>query len=242
MSAPVNQFSRSEMLLGKENQKKLFGSKVIVFGLGGVGSFAVEALARAGIGTIALVDGDSYSVTNLNRQLFALHSTVGMKKVEAAAERIHDINPFCKTECHDVFFTPENAASIDLSSYNYIIDCIDTVSAKIFLAEYAEKHNVPIISSMGTGNKLDPLQFAVADIYKTDVCPLARVMRKELKKRGIKKLKCVYSKELPVKIKETGADFELKGKAAAPGSVSFVPPAAGLIIAGEVVKDLIFGQ
>lgn len=230
------QFIRTGLLLGEEAITKLNHAKVAVFGVGGVGGFAVEALARAGIGTFVLVDNDVVSESNLNRQIIALKSTVGRPKVEVMRERILEIYPDAEVETVQTFFLPENAAQFDFSSYDYIVDAIDTVTGKIELALQAQKAGVPIISSMGAGNKLDPTRFEVADIYNTSVCPLARVMRKELKKRKIEKLKVVYSKEPAmeplIKISEDG------GKRQVPGSVSFVPSAAGLIVAGEVVKDL----
>lgn len=233
----MNQFSRSESVFGTDGIDILKKANVIVFGLGGVGSYCVEALVRSGIGKIALVDNDDYSLTNLNRQLFALHSTLGQKKVDVAEKRIKDINPNCEVQKFEMFYLPENSSFIDLSSYDYIVDCIDTVSAKILLAQKAQEFGVPIISSMGTGNKLNPLDFEVCDISKTQICPLARVIRKELKARGVKKLKCVYSKESPRTLKIP--TNELKGKNPAPGSVSFVPSVAGLVIASEVIKDLL---
>lgn len=226
----LDQFSRTELIIGKESIEKLRNAKVAIFGLGGVGSFALEGLARAGIGNFILVDNDYVELTNLNRQILATHKTIGQTKVEAAKQRILDINPSAKVEIYKEFFTPETKGIID-NSISYIVDCIDTVTAKIELVVRAEKLNVPIISCMGTGNKLDPTRFEVADIYKTSVCPLAKVMRKELKNRGIKKLKVIYSKEEPVKLKE------IDGKRV-PGSISFVPSVAGLIIAGEVIKAI----
>lgn len=230
-------FSRSEMLLGKEAINKLKNSKVIVFGIGGVGSYITEALARGGVGSITLVDSDAVSVSNINRQLIATASSVGYDKVLAAKERILEINPSCKVTAVKEFVTKENADKFITTDYDYIADAIDTVSAKIALIEKADEKGIPIISCMGTGNKLDPTKFEVSDIYKTSVCPLARVMRYELRKRGIKKLKVVYSKEEPIKIEcceNTG-----NGKKSIPGSVSFVPGTAGLIIGGEIIKDLI---
>lgn len=229
------QFSRTERLIGADAIEKLKNSRVAVFGIGGVGSYVVEALARAGVGAIDLIDNDDVAISNLNRQIIALHSTVGMPKVEAAAQRIRDINPSCKTTCIKQFVLPENLDELPISSYDYVVDAIDTVSSKIALALICEKLGVKIISSMGTGNKLDPTKFEVTDIYKTSVCPLARVMRAELKKRGVKGLKVVYSKEEPAKIETVGEG----NRRAVPASISFVPSAAGLIIAGEVIKDLI---
>ena len=226
-----NQFSRTELLIGKEAVEKLNNSKVAVFGIGGVGSFVVEALARAGVKNFVLVDKDNVDITNLNRQIIATNKTLGKPKVEVAKERILDINKDANVEIYQEFFMPETEGILD-NSIDYIVDAVDTVTAKIELVLRANKLNIPIISSMGTGNKLDPTKFEVADIYKTSVCPLAKVMRKELKKRGIEKLKVIYSKEEPLKIEETE-----EGRV--PGSISFVPSVAGLIIAGEVIKDLI---
>lgn len=224
-----NQFLRTEMLIGKEAVEKLQKSKVAIFGIGGVGSYTVEALARAGIGKFILVDKDVVDETNLNRQIIATTKTIGRPKVEVAKERILEINPNAEVEIHQEFFMPETQGILD-NSVNYIVDAVDTVTAKIELVLRANQMNIPIVSSMGTGNKLDPTKFEVADIYKTSVCPLAKVMRKELKNRGIKKLKVVYSKEEPIK---------QDGEKRLPASISFVPSVAGLIIAGEVVKDII---
>lgn len=238
-----NQFQRTELLIGKLAMEKLKESRVCVFGLGGVGGFAVEALARSGVGSLDIVDNDTVSVTNINRQLFALHDSIGMKKTEAAKRRILSINPECRVNAYDIFYMPDTAEMFDFSKYDYIIDAIDTVTGKIEIIVRADKSGIPIISSMGTGNKLNPSLFEVCDIYKTSVCPLAKVMRSELKKRRIKKLKVVYSKEYPIKI-DTENDLyqnELaeSGKRQIPGSVSFVPPVAGFILAGEVINDLI---
>ena len=232
----VTQFSRLELMFGKEALKKLQNSKVAVFGIGGVGGYAAEALARSGVGAIDLIDNDTVSLTNINRQIYALHSTVGKMKTHIARDRIMDINPHAVVRTYEIFYLPETSFQFDFSEYDYIIDAIDTVSGKIELAVNAQEKNVPIISSMGTGNKLDPTQFEVCDIYKTSVCPLAKVMRKELKSRGIKKLKVVYSKEIPTVQKELSE--ELSSKRQIPASNSFVPPVAGLLIAGEVIKDL----
>ena len=234
----LNQFSRTELLIGTENIEKLKKSKVAIFGIGGVGSFVVEGLARAGVQNFVLVDDDNVCLTNLNRQIIALQNTIGKPKVEVAKERILQINPNANVETYKEFFMPETKGIID-NTITYIVDAIDTVSAKIELVMIAEKLNIPIISSMGTGNKLDPTQFEVTDIYKTSVCPLAKVMRKELKNRGIKKLKVVYSKEEPQKINYDLLEDEDNNKKKTPGSISFVPSVAGLIIAGEVVKDII---
>lgn len=230
-----NQFQRTEMVLGREALEKLSNSRVAVFGVGGVGGYVVEALARAGVGTIDVIDKDTVSLTNLNRQIIALHSTVGRSKVEVIAERIHDINPECLVNKHEMLYLPDTAEQFDFDEYDYVVDAIDTVAGKIQLVEQANASCTPIIASMGTGNKLNPAMLEVSDIYKTSVCPLARVMRRELKNRGIKKLKVVYSKEEPVK--PTYPEGEENARY--PGSVSFVPPVAGLIIASEVVKDLI---
>ena len=227
-----NQFSRTELLIGKENIEKLHNSKVAVFGVGGVGSFVVEGLVRAGIGNLVLVDKDVVDITNLNRQLIATRKTIDKPKVEVAKERVLDINPDVNIVTFQEFFMPETEGIID-DSIDYIVDAIDTVTAKIELVVRANKLNIPIISSMGTGNKLDPTKFEVDDIYNTTVCPLAKVMRKELRTRGIKELKVVYSKEEPIKLKFGSEDEKV------PGSISFVPSVAGLIIAGEVIKDLI---
>ena len=227
----LNQFSRTELVIGKEGVEKLNNAKVAIFGLGGVGSFVLEGLVRAGIGNFVLIDDDKICLTNLNRQILATRKTVGQAKVEVAKQRIFDINPNANVEIHQEFFMPETEGILD-NSIDYIVDCIDTVTAKIELVVRAEKLNVPIISCMGTGNKLDPTRFEVTDIYKTSICPLAKVIRKELRNRGIKKLKVVYSKEEPVKLNETE-------KKKVPGSISFVPSVAGLIIAGEVVKAIL---
>lgn len=231
-------FSREEMLIGKDAVTKLNNSKVAVFGLGGVGSYVVEALARAGIGRFILVDNDNVSMSNINRQIIATTKTVGGAKVEVAKERILEINPDAKVEIYNEFFTTESVQIFD-SNATYVADCIDTVSGKIELSIRANELNVPIISCMGTGNKLNPTMLEVSDIYKTSVCPLAKVMRKELKARGIKKLKVVYSKEEPIKAKAGCIKDELNRKKQTPGSISFMPSVAGLIIASEIVKDII---
>lgn len=231
------QFSRTELLIGSEAMEKLKNARVAVFGIGGVGSFVVEALARAGVGALDLIDSDTVAESNLNRQIIATHSTIGRDKVAVAAERIADINPSCKVRAYKVFYLPENAGDFDLSVYDYIVDAVDTVSAKLALVCGASEVHTPIISSMGTGNKLDPTSFEVTDIYKTSVCPLARVIRTELKKRGIQKLKVLYSKETP--LKPQGAPLSDDHRRAIPASISFVPSVAGLIIAGEVIKDLV---
>lgn len=247
----LNQFSRTELLIGKEGIEKLNNSKVAVFGIGGVGSFVVEGLVRAGVENFILVDDDKICLTNLNRQIIATRKTIGKPKVEIAKERILEINPNANVEIHQEFFLPNSKEILD-STVSYIVDSVDTVTAKIELVMRANKLNIPIISSMGTGNKLDPTKFEVADIYKTSVCPLAKVMRKELKARGIKKLKVVYSKEEPIKLEEhmeasckencicpPDTKRKCSTRNQVPGSISFVPSVAGLIIAGEVIKDLI---
>ena len=234
----LNQFSRTELLIGKKAIEKLKNSKIAIFGIGGVGSYTLEALARAGVGNFVLVDNDEVSLTNLNRQIIATTKTIGKPKVEVAKERILEINEDANVEIYKEFFMPESNNIID-NSLDYIVDAIDTVTAKIELVIRANKLNIPIISSMGTGNKLDPTKFEVTDIYKTSVCPLAKVMRKELKQRGIKKLKVVYSKEDPVKINQGYIEEKNDNKKNIPGSISFVPSVAGLIIASEVVKDMI---
>lgn len=231
----MNEFIRSEILIGNDAQSSLADSKVIIFGVGGVGSYVSEALARCGIGHIALVDNDTVSISNINRQLIALHSTIGKAKVDVMKSRILDINPNCTVTAYNTFYTKDK--EIDIKGYDYIVDAIDTVTSKLVLIEDADKLEVPIISCMGTGNKLDPTLFEITDIYKTSVCPLARVMRTELKKRHIKKLKVLYSKEEPKKPAEIKDDSSNKRQT--PGSVSFVPSVAGLIIAGEVIKDII---
>ena len=220
------QFCRTAQLLGNENVENLFDKHVIVFGVGGVGGYVVEALARSGVGKISIVDNDVVNESNINRQIIALHSTVGMQKVEVLKNRILDINPECQVFVYNQFFLPENSNDFDFSIYDYVVDAVDTVTAKIEIIKKSKESNVPVISSMGTGNKLNPMGFKVSDISKTKVCPLARVMRNELKKRGISKVKCVYSEENPVIQTQT------------PASVAFVPPVAGLLIASEVVKDL----
>lgn len=224
------------MLLGEEKMKKLFSARVAVFGAGGVGGYAIEALARSGVGAIDIVDDDVVCESNINRQIIATDKTVGRYKADVAAERVKDINPECAVVARKVFFSPETASLFDFSSYDYVVDAIDTVTGKIRLVEECEKAGVPIISSMGAGNKLDPTAFKVTDIYKTSVCPLAKVMRTELKKRKIKKLKVVYSEEQP--IKPFSGEPEDGKRRATPGSVAFVPSVVGLIIAGEVVKDV----
>lgn len=224
----MEQFSRSEMLLGESGIEKLSNKKVAVFGVGGVGGYVCEALARIGVGSISIVDNDNVSISNLNRQIIATHSTLGRSKVEVMKERILDINPEASVTVHQCFFLPENADEFDFEQYDYVIDAVDTVTAKIEIIMKARAVGVPVISSMGTGNKLDPSRFRIADIYDTTMCPLAKVMRKELKKRNVDALKVVFSDEKPIKTNSS-----------VPGSTSFCPPVAGLTIAAEVVKDLI---
>ena len=228
-----NQFERTALLLGKASVERLARKRVAVFGVGGVGGFVCEGLVRAGIGAIDIVDKDTVALSNINRQLIALHSTVGKNKVDVLEERLKDINKNLIIKKYKCFFLPETSETFDFREYDYVVDAIDTVTGKIELILKAKEAGVPIISAMGAGNKLDPTAFQVSDIYKTNVCPLARVMRRELKKRGVDKLKVVYSKEEPIK-----PQFE-EGEEVVPGSISFVPPVVGLIIAGEVVKDLI---
>ena len=229
-----NQFSRTELLIGKEGIEKLHNSKVAVFGIGGVGSYVVEGLARAGIVSFILVDKDIVDETNINRQIIATTKTIGKPKAEVAKQRILEINPNAKVETFVEFFMPNSTGIID-DTIDYIVDCVDTVTAKIEIVMRAKKHNIPVISSMGTGNKLDPTRFEIADIYSTSICPLAKVMRKELKQRGIESLKVVYSKEEPIKTNCLDEEY----KKQIPASISFVPSVAGLIIAGEVIKDII---
>lgn len=247
----LNQFSRTELLFGHEAMETLSKARVAVFGIGGVGGYTVEALARSGVGTFHLFDDDKVCLTNLNRQLIATRSTVGKYKVEVMKERILDINPKAIVHAHQTFFMPDVADQYDFHEYDYVVDAIDTVTGKIELIIRAQAADVPVISAMGAGNKLDPTKFEVTDIYKTSVCPLAKVMRKELKKRGVKKCKVVYSKELPKQpiedmsisckkncICPPGAERKCTDRRQIPGSTSFVPSVAGLIIAGEVIKDL----
>ncbi|MEZ3497390.1 MAG: tRNA threonylcarbamoyladenosine dehydratase [Lachnospiraceae bacterium] len=229
--------SRTRLLLGDANMRLLRNAHVAVFGVGGVGGYVCEALARCGVGSLDLIDSDTVSVSNLNRQILALHSTVGRDKTEVMCERIADIDSSVQVRTYKIFFTPENASDFDFSQYTYVVDAIDTVSGKIALAEHCHEANVPLISSMGAGNKLHPELFEIADIYETSVCPLARVMRTELRKRGIPKLKVVYSKEIPQKPAD-GKVPESRGRHL-PGSISFTPSAAGLILAGAVVRDIL---
>ncbi|MBQ3265410.1 MAG: tRNA threonylcarbamoyladenosine dehydratase [Ruminococcus sp.] len=234
----INEFSRTELLLGADGMAKLKKARVAVFGIGGVGGYAVEALARSGVGALDLVDSDDVSLTNINRQIIALQSTVGKPKVEVMATRVRDINPDCVVRTHRKFFGPDTADEFDFTQYDYIIDAIDTVTGKLMLVMQAQKAGTPIISSMGTGNKLDPTAFTVTDIYSTTFCPLARIMRKELRKHGVKRLKVVYSQEEA--LTPEGETEELpQGRRSIPGSVSFVPSVAGLILASEVIKDII---
>lgn len=249
----LTQFSRTELLLGKEAMEKLKNAKVAVFGIGGVGGYVCEALVRSGVGAFDLIDDDKVCLTNLNRQIIATRKTVGKYKTDVMKDRILEINPDARVEVHKCFFLPENADEFPFEEYDYIVDAVDTVTAKISLVMKAQEMNVPIISSMGAGNKLDASQFRVADIYKTKVCPLAKVMRRELKKRGVKKLKVVYSEEQPTRPVEDmaiscrtncicppGAAHKCTERRDIPGSVAFVPSVAGLIAAGEVVKDLVY--
>lgn len=248
----LTQFSRTELLIGKEAMEKLQNSRVAVFGIGGVGGYVCEALARSGVGAFDLIDDDKVCLTNLNRQIIATYKTIGKYKTDVMKERILDINPKADVRVHKCFFLPENADEFPYEDYDYMVDAVDTVTAKISLVMKAQEKHIPIISSMGAGNKLDGSQFKVADIYKTKVCPLAKVMRRELKKRGVKKLKVVYSEEQSIRPIEDmsiscrtscvcppGAKHKCTERRDIPGSVAFVPSVAGLIIAGEVVKDLV---
>ena len=237
----LDQFSRTELLLGKEAMERLKNARVAVFGVGGVGGYVCEALARSGVGAFDLIDNDTVSLTNLNRQIIATHKTIGRVKVEVMRERILDINPKADVWIHECFFLPENASEFDFSKYDYVVDAVDTVTAKLEIIMRAKKVNVPVISSMGAGNKLDASKFLVTDIYKTKVCPLAKVMRRELKKRGVKKLKVVYSQEeakTPIVNEAMKEELSITEKRSIPGSVAFVPSVAGLILAGEVIKDI----
>ena len=251
----LNQFSRTELLFGSEAITRLQNAHVAIFGIGGVGGYTVEALARSGVGSFDLIDNDTVALTNLNRQIIATLDTVGQPKVEVMAKRIASINPDAKVNCRQCFFLPENADEFPFEEYDYIVDAVDTVTAKIALVMKAQEKNVPIISSMGAGNKLDASAFKVADIYKTSMCPLAKVMRRELKKRGVKKLKVVYSEEKPTRpiedmsiscrtncICPPGAEHKCTQRRDIPGSLAFVPSVAGLIIAGEVVQDIAFDR
>ena len=238
----LNQFSRTALLVGQGAIEKLQASRVAIFGIGGVGGYVAEALARSGVGCFDLIDNDTVALTNLNRQIIATHDTIGQPKVQVMAERIHAINPEAVVHVHQCFFLPENAHEFDFAQYDYVVDAVDTVAAKIAIIMAAKAANVPVISSMGAGNKMDPGKFQVADIFKTSVDPLARVMRQEMKKRGVKKLKVVYSTELPLTPMdelEGQCHAEAPQRRALPGSTAFTPSAAGLLLASEVVKDLI---
>ena len=230
------QFTRTERLLGADAMERLAASRVAVFGVGGVGGYAVEALARSGVGTLDLIDNDKVCESNLNRQIIALHSTLGQYKVDVAAQRARDINPDITVNAHKLFYTPETAGELDFRSYDYIIDAIDTVTGKLDLAVKAQEYQIPVISSMGAGNKLDPGRFVVTDLAKTTVDPLARIMRKELKKKGIRHLKVVYSTEKPIPVEPV--DTEASLRRTTPGSTAWVPAAAGFMLAGEVIRDL----
>ena len=247
----LNQFSRTELLIGKEALERLSKAHVAVFGIGGVGGYVVEALVRSGIGNFDLIDDDKLCLTNLNRQIIATRDTIGRHKVEVMRERILSINPDAEVTTHRCFYLPENAQDFDFSSYDYVVDAVDTVTAKLEIVMRAKESNIPVISCMGVGNKLNPTQLEIADIYKTSVCPLAKVMRRELRKRGVDKLKVLYSKEEPITplddsedtcrehcVCPPGTTRKCTQRRAIPGSISFVPSAAGLIIASEVVKDL----
>ncbi len=235
----LNEFSRSELLLGKENIAKLKNKRVAVFGVGGVGGYVVESLARIGIGHLDLIDNDTVSLTNINRQIIALHSTIGKDKVEVARDRVLDINPNCDVKIYKTFYLPETASLFNFKEYDYVVDAIDTVAGKLMLIEKAKENNTPIICSLGAGNHLDPLSFKVSDINKTSMCPLAKVMRRELKKRNIKDVKVVYSTEQAIKPYEYKEIQKDSSKRSTPGSVSFIPSIVGLIIGSEVVKDLL---
>ena len=234
----INEYSRTELLIGTEGIERLKKASVMVFGVGGVGSHCIEALARSGVGKLILIDNDTVSLTNINRQSIAYHSTVGQFKTKVMKERIHDICPEIEVKTYETFVLPENIEEIFEEKPDYIIDAIDTVTAKIALVKLADEKKIPIISSMGTGNKLHPELFEITDLYKTSVCPLCKVMRKELKTRGIKKLKVLYSKEQPVDTSNRVTEEEKGNRRSLPGSISFVPPVAGLIIAGEVIREL----
>lgn len=251
----LNQFSRTQLLLGEEGMEKLRSSRVAVFGVGGVGGYVVEGLVRSGVGALDIIDDDKVCLTNINRQIIATRKTVGKYKVDAAAERINDINPDCKVKTYQTFYLPDTADQFDFREYDYIVDAIDTVTGKLQLVMEAKRAGTPIISSMGAGNKLDPTAFKVADIYETSICPLAKVMRRECRKRGIDSLKVVYSEEKPIRpiedmsiscrtncICPPGAQRKCTERRDIPGSTAFVPSVVGLIIAGEIVKDLINGK
>lgn len=234
----AEQFSRTQLLFGKDNMEKLKNSRVAIFGIGGVGGHAVEALARSGVGTLDLIDNDKVCISNINRQMVATFSTIGRYKVDVAKEKILDVNPEAVVNTYKTFYMPETKDQFDFNNYDYVVDAIDTVTGKIQLVMQAKEAGVPIISSMGAGNKINPAQFEVADIYKTSVCPLAKVMRRELKKRGVKNLKVVYSKEEPISPVEISDELKDSPRRAIPGSNAFVPSTVGLIIASEVIKDL----
>ena len=238
----LHAFSRTQMIFGEEAMKRLYGARVAVFGVGGVGGHVVEALARSGVGAIDLIDDDTVNLTNLNRQIIALRSTLGQYKVDAAKARILDVNPDCKVTAHRMFFTPETADAIDFTLYDYVVDAIDTVSGKLEIIVRCQHAGVPVISCMGAGNKLDPTAFEVTDITKTSVCPLARVMRRELKKRGVEHLKVVYSRETALTpLPDPDAVQDAGARRSVPASNAFVPAVAGLIAAGEVIKDIVKG-
>ena len=251
----LNQFSRTELLIGKEGIEKLKKSKVAIFGIGGVGSFVVEGLVRAGVENFVLIDDDKICLTNLNRQIIATRKTIGKYKADVAKERILEINPNANVEVYKEFYMPDSKTNIINKELSYVVDCVDTVTAKIEIIMQAKKENIPVISSMGTGNKLDPTKFEITDIYKTNICPLAKVMRKELRKRNIESLKVIYSEEEPIKPDDTsssscktncicppGTKRKCTIRNQVPGSISFVPSVAGLMIAGEIVKDIIYGK
>ena len=239
----MDQFSRTKLLYGEEAMRKLAASRVAVFGIGGVGGYVVEALVRSGVGTLDIIDDDKVCMSNLNRQIIATRETIGRYKVDVAEERIHDINPDCVVNTHKTFFLPETQDQFDFSEYDYVVDAIDTVAGKLAIIEKAKKAGTPVISSMGAGNKINPAMFEVSDIYKTNICPLAKVIRHECRKRGIDSLKVVYSKEMPIKpLEDTGCSQEVAEnrtkRRATPGSTAFVPSVVGLIIAGEVINDI----
>ena len=251
----LNQFSRTELLIGKEGIEKLKNSKVAIFGIGGVGSFVVEGLVRAGVENFVLIDDDKICLTNLNRQIIATRKTIGKYKADVAKERILEINPNANVKVYKEFYMPDSKTNIINKELSYVVDCVDTVTAKIGIIMQAKKENIPVISSMGTGNKLDPNKFEITDIYKTNICPLAKVMRKELRKRNIESLKVIYSEEEPIKPDDTsssscktncicppGTKRKCTIRNQVPGSISFVPSVAGLMIAGEIVKDIIYGK
>ena len=239
----MDQFSRTKLLYGEEAMRKLAASRIAVFGIGGVGGYVVEALVRSGVGTLDIIDDDKVCMSNLNRQIIATRETIGRYKVDVAEERIHDINPDCVVNAHKTFFLPETQDKFDFSEYDYVVDAIDTVAGKLAIIEKAKKAGTPVISSMGAGNKINPAMFEVSDIYKTTICPLAKVIRHECRKRGIDSLKVVYSKEMPIKpLEDTGCSQEVAEnrtkRRATPGSTAFVPSVVGLIIAGEVINDI----